>query len=69
MFTRSVSIEAMSSKDVISISVAIFRIFSRSVCPDFTNNSMIGVEGTRRASTISMRRGNPSVTFISATPA
>src|SRR5205823_866565 len=43
MFTRSVSIEAMSSREVISISVAIFRIFSRSVCPDLTYSSMIGV--------------------------
>src|SRR5437899_2972000 len=57
MFTRSVSIEAMSSRLVISISVAIFRIRSRSVWPDLTYSSMIGVEGTRRASTISMSRG------------
>src|SRR5437879_3174883 len=36
MFTRSVSIDATSSRDVISISVAILRIFSRSPCPVFT---------------------------------
>ena len=69
MFTRSVSMSVTSSRFVISISWAILRIFSRSLAPSLMWISMIGVEGTRRASTISISRGRPRVTFISATPA
>ena len=69
MFTRSVSMSAMSSRFVISISCAILRILSRSLAPSLMWISMIGVDGTRRASTISISLGRPRVTFISATPA
>ena len=54
------------SQYAIAASVAFFRFllyfFSKYIV-------IIGVEGSRRASTISIRRGNPIVTFISLRPA
>ncbi len=68
--STTVPIDATSGMVVTSIWSAIRWTALRSARVFFSTwTVIIGVDGTRRASTSSMRRGSPSVTFISATPA